>query len=263
MTGIHVSFSNTDVRSTYPDKLPDLFKGSQLVWVGKYNKAGNNTITVKGKVGGKEQRFVFKVDLASVKDGDTFDYLEQIWASRRVGHLIDQIDLNGRSDELVNELVSLSKEFGILTPYTAFLAREDVVLSDNRAMQEESVDELKALEQVSGASANNLRSQKKDFASNTKMAAASEAMSYEDAEGALQTVNTIKQIGTKTFYLRDEKWVEGTLDDSELKAAIEIKKFSDSYFKVAKGQKAGFNKYLAFEEDVVVRIDDKVYRIVK
>ena len=88
-------------------------------------------------------------------------------------------------------------------------------------------------------------------------------MSYEDAEGALQTVNTIKQIGTKTFYLRDEKWVEGTLDHSELKAAIEIKKFSDSYFKVAKGQKAEFNKYLAFEEDIVVRIDDIIYKIVK
>jgi Ca-activated chloride channel homolog len=263
MTDINVSFSNTDVRSTYPDKLPDLFKGSQLVWVGKYNKTGNNTITVKGKVGGKEQNFVFKVDLASARDGDTFDYLEQIWASRRVGHLIDQIDLNGRSDELVNELVSLSKEFGILTPYTAFLAREDVVLSDNSAMREESVDELKALEQVSGIFANNLRSQKKDFVSNTKIASASEAMSYEDAEGELQTVNTIKQIGAKTFYLRNEKWVEGTLDDRELKVAIEIKKFSDGYFKVAKGQKAQFNKYLAFEEDIVVRIDDKVYKIVK
>ena len=125
------------------------------------------------------------------------------------------------------------------------------------------MDELKALEQVSGASANNLRSQKKDFASNTKMAPASEAMSYEDAEGELQIVSTIKQIGTKTFYLRDEKWVEGTLDDIELKAAIEIKKFSDGYFKVAKVQKAEFNKYLAFEEDIVVRIDDKVYKIVK
>jgi Ca-activated chloride channel family protein len=263
MTDIQVSFSNTDVRSMYPDKLPDLFKGGQLVWVGKYNKAGNNTITVTGKVGGKEQKFVFKVDLASSKDGDTFDYLEQIWASRRVGHLIDQIDLNGRTDELVNELVSLSKEFGILTPYTAFLAREDVMLSDDVSIKRESENNLKQLEMVSGSSANNLRSQKKGFASNTKIAPAGEEMSYKDAFGAVQTVKTIKQIGTKTFYLRDEKWVEGTLDDRELKAAIEIKMFSDGYFKVAKGQKAEFNKYLAFEEDIVVRIDDKVYRIVK
>jgi len=263
MTDIRVSFSNTDVRSTYPDKLPDLFKGGQLVWVGKYNKAGNNTITVMGKVGGKEQKFVFKVDLASAKDGDTFDYLEQIWASRRVGYLIDQIDLNGRTDELVNELVNLSKEFGILTPYTAFLAREDVMLSDNVSIREESNENLKELETVSGSTANNLRSQKKDFTSKTKMAPAGEAMSYEDASGAVQTVNTIKQIGTKTFYLRDGKWIEGTLNDGELKAAIEIKKFSDGYFKVAKGQKAEFNKYLAFEEDIVVKIDDKVYKIVK
>ena len=263
MTDIQVSFSNTDVRSMYPDKLPDLFKGGQLVWVGKYNKAGNNTITVTGKVGGKEQSFVFKVDLASSKDGDTFDYLEQIWASRRVGHLIDQIDLNGRTDELVNELVSLSKEFGILTPYTAFLAREDVMLSDDASINRESENNLQQLEKVSGSSANNLRSQKQGFASKTKIAPTGEAMSYEDASGLVQTVSTIKQIGTKTFYLRNQNWVEGTLDDRELQAAIEIKKFSDRYFKVAKGQKAEFNKYLAFEEDIVVRIYDKVYRIVK
>jgi len=263
MTDIQVSFSDTDVRSMYPDKLPDLFKGGQLVWVGKYNKAGNNTITVTGKVGGKEQKFTFKVDLASSKDGDTFDYLEQIWASRRVGHLINQIDLNGRTDELVNELISLSKEFGILTPYTAFLAREDVMLSDDASINGESENNLQQLEKVSGSSANNLRSQKQGFASKTKIAPTGEAMSYEDASGSVQTVSTIKQIGTKTFYLRNEKWVEGTLDDRELRAAIEIKKFSDGYFKVAKGQKAEFNKYLAFEEDIVVRIDDKVYRIVK
>ena len=263
MTDIQVSFSNTDVRSMYPEKLPDLFKGGQLVWVGKYNKAGNNTITVTGKVGGKEQKFTFKVDLASSKEGDTYDYLEQIWASRRVGHIIDQIDLNGRTKELVTELVNLSKEFGILTPYTAFLAREDVMLSDATSINRESENNLQQLEKVSGPSANNLRSQKQRFASKTKIASAGEAMSYEDASGSIQTVNTIKQIGTKIFYLRDKKWVEGSLGPRELQTAIEIKKFSDSYFKVAKGQKAEFNQYLAFEEDIVVRIDDIIYKIVK
>ena len=47
---------------------------------------------------------------------------------RRVGDLIDQIDLHGQNKELVDELVALSTKYGILTPYTSFLADERVQL---------------------------------------------------------------------------------------------------------------------------------------
>ena len=43
---------------------------------------------------------------------------------RRVGEIIDEIDLKGKNDELVKELVDLSTKHGILTPYTSFLADE-------------------------------------------------------------------------------------------------------------------------------------------
>ena len=42
---------------------------------------------------------------------------------RRVGYLIDQIDLNGQNKELIDELVSLSTKYGILTPYTVVPGR--------------------------------------------------------------------------------------------------------------------------------------------
>ena len=48
------------------------------------------------------------------------DFVEQLWATRRVGYLIDQIDLSGQNRELIDELVSSSTKYGILTPYTAF-----------------------------------------------------------------------------------------------------------------------------------------------
>ena len=47
---------------------------------------------------------------------------------RRLGDLIDQIDLHGQNKELVDELVALSTKYGILTPYTSFLADERVQL---------------------------------------------------------------------------------------------------------------------------------------
>ena len=70
------------------------------------------------------------------RTGSSYDFVERLWAVRRLGDLIDQIDLHGQNRELVDELVSLSTKYGILTPYTSFLADERVqlhALSQNRS----------------------------------------------------------------------------------------------------------------------------------
>lgn len=260
MTDISIRFSDTDIRSTYPEKLPDLFKGGQLVWVGKYSKPGKNVVTLSGTINGKSRSFRFDADLVDAKDVQEHDYLAKIWASRRIGYLIDQIDQNGKNQELVDELVSLSKEFGILTPYTAFLAREDVDLADDQTLINESKQELKVLDQVSGASANNLRMQKNSFASKAS-AAPSEKITYMNANGEAEKVETVKNVGNKVFYLRNNQWVEGTLTKDEIKNAVEVKQFTDDYFELA-NDKAN-NSYLAFDKNIVVKLNNKVYNIVR
>ena len=62
--------------------------------------------------------------MAEINRGRSYDFVEKLWATRRVGDLIDQIDLHGQNKELVDELVALSTRYGILTPYTSFLADE-------------------------------------------------------------------------------------------------------------------------------------------
>ena len=263
MTDVKIHFSNTDIRSTYPDKLPDLFKGSQLIWVGKYNRPGKSTITLTGKIGGVQKTFSYEVYLESHDDMGSNDYIEKIWASRRVGFLIDQIDLNGQQKEWIDELVSLSKEHGILTPYTAFLAREDMFLADQELLIEESADELEILNETVGVSANELRSQKKEFS--MSMSATQENddyVSYKDKDGNTNNINTIRKIGTKTFYQFEGAWVESTIDQKDIDKAIAIKKFSNEYFNISKGQKASFNQYLSDKEEIVVRLNQKIYRFI-
>ena len=58
------------------------------------------------------------------------DVSPRLWAQRQIAGLIDAIRQSGAdgtqpSKELVNEIIALSTEFGILTEYTAFLAAED------------------------------------------------------------------------------------------------------------------------------------------
>jgi Ca-activated chloride channel family protein len=69
---------------------------------------------------------------------------------RRVGEIIDEIDLHGKNQELVNELVSLATRHGILTPYTSFLADENANIRDVASTQLQTGAALDALQRESG-----------------------------------------------------------------------------------------------------------------
>jgi len=45
-------------------------------------------------------------------------------ATRRVGWLMEQIRSNGEQQELRDEIVDLGTRYGIVTPYTSYLALE-------------------------------------------------------------------------------------------------------------------------------------------
>jgi len=152
LSGVTVEMSGTDLNRTYPRDIPDLFDGGQLVWVGRYKSSGNTTVKVSGKVGGERVSHEFPARLAGLERTRDYEFVEKLWAVRRVGFLIDQIDLNGQSKELTDELLSLSTKYGILTPYTSFLADERVPLHAFRENAAQTSLNLGALRDFDGAS---------------------------------------------------------------------------------------------------------------
>ena len=133
-----------------PTDLPDLFAGQQLSVVGRYAGAkedleGTFTLTGESTAGGGERlSFTLPVTLPADSD-EAAAFLPALWATRRIGELLDRIDLDGENPELVEELVTLSTRYGILTPYTAFLAEENVeleALAENRESARRNLNEL-------------------------------------------------------------------------------------------------------------------------
>jgi len=107
----------------YPPQLPDLFHGGQVIVLGRCQGEGHTAITLSGTVGKETREFVFETDFAP-KSGDK-NFVEDLWARRKVGYLMDQIRVNGEKKELVDELTTLAKKYGIATPYTSFLIVPD------------------------------------------------------------------------------------------------------------------------------------------
>lgn len=151
------------VNRVYPKGNFDLFEGQQLVVVGRYKKPGAAKVVIKGQVSGQEQKFDFPATLIEKSNDESFAFVEKLWAMRRIGEIIDQLDLAGKNDEMVKELVDLSTKHGILTPYTSFLADETMrPLADAGAVRRAG-ESLSQLDNASGVSGVAQRAEKGRF----------------------------------------------------------------------------------------------------
>ena len=82
-----------------------------------------------------------------------------------------------------------------------------------------------------------------------------------DLEGNAVAVATVRQLGKKTFYFREGRWLDSAVTPEEEKDVTVVEQFSDAYFDLARGQSPASNQYLTFTQPVVVKLDGKVYRI--
>jgi Ca-activated chloride channel family protein len=114
---------NIHATKFYPAPLPDLFRGEQLIVVGRYSGHGSSAAVIEGKVNG--QKRLFSEDVKFPDESSDNSFIPKLWATRRVGYLLDEIRLHGESAELRDEVTDLARKYGIVTPYTAYLIVED------------------------------------------------------------------------------------------------------------------------------------------
>lgn len=161
------------VNQVYPSGATDIFAGEQLVATGRYSESGAVKIIAKGKAGDKDEEKVFDGVLVAKSNDATNAFVERLWAVRRIGEIIDELDLNGANQELVDELVELSKKHGVMTPYTSFLAREDVKLNETSANAATAADSFAAISSnVVGVAGVMQRSAKQLFRNSNNLAEA-------------------------------------------------------------------------------------------
>jgi len=137
---LEVKGDEIELLDLHPRAITDLYAGSQLVLVGRFKGEGNAQLLLKGRVNDATEVFEYS---ASFGGPDTSrEFVETLWARRRVGYLLDGIRLRGESEEVVSEVVRLSKKYGIQTPYTSFVILRDgtAVASAKRESRDRRAD---------------------------------------------------------------------------------------------------------------------------
>ncbi|MHC4955462.1 MAG: VIT and vWA domain-containing protein [Planctomycetota bacterium] len=129
LTDVSVKIDGIDVHDVYPRRIGDLFRGQQVVLVGRYKGKGAHAVRLTGRLGAETVEYVYE---ASFDGGARRKFLPQLWAVRRVGFLLGEVARNGAQKELVDEIRRLGIKYGIVTPYTSFLVVDERELARRR-----------------------------------------------------------------------------------------------------------------------------------
>jgi len=263
------------VAELMPPQLPDLFEGDQLVLLGKYTADAPLRFRLEGDFHGKRRtfQFKFKLDKATTKNS----FVPRLWASRKIGMLIDEIRQAGaesgndssviaanakndpRLKELVDEIVRLSVEFGILTEYTAFLAREgtdlderNAILRDaNRNLVERAQNVRQGMAAVNQAFNDNF--QQAQFRENRRNY-------FFDQNMKRVQITRVQQINDRAFFQRAGRWIDGQAINStagtqpDRTVVVGTPEFSQLLRQLVAENRQGA---LAMSGEVLLRVDDR------
>jgi Ca-activated chloride channel homolog len=271
LTDLQLDMGGAETDLIYPRSIPDAFRGSQVTLIGRYsNEDDLKSVQLKltGKAGGSTRMYTYS-NLSFPLRSDANDYLPRLWATRRVGWLMEQVRSNGEQKELRDEIVDLGTRYGIVTPYTSYLALEDARMSTTSTLQMEAAPRRGV---GTGGGFGNLNAPRPSSSpaapkviAQTGADAVQLSKMQREQQDRIQLKeevrkDAVRRVQGKTFYLIDDVWT-----DSEFKAESALPETvlvfgSDEYFALLK-QNPKLGSYFALGERVVVVIEGRVYRV--
>ncbi|HEY2964073.1 MAG TPA: VIT domain-containing protein [Pyrinomonadaceae bacterium] len=273
LTNLKLDMAGAKTDLVYPRGIPDLFRGSQVTLIGRYsNDASLNALrlTLTGQSGSSTRTYTYD-NLSFPLRNENNDYLPRLWATRRVGWLMEQVRSNGEQKELRDEIVDLGTRYGIVTPYTSYLALESqnqnlyTMAPQDRQQRAANQGFLGGLRAEPKAAPGTVQ---QSVTIDTGVAAVQQskrARMQRDAEKLSEETDetrkdAVQRVGGKTFYLIDGVWT-----DSEFKTEAHLPETvlsfgSDEYFALLK-QQPKLASYFALGERVVIVFEGRVYRV--
>ncbi len=299
LSNVAVDWGDTRTYDVYPNPLPDLFRGDQLVLFGRNRNALNGRIAVTGYVGGQKKSFGFGSNAESGKNVkplalddssvEPLEFMPKLWATRKVGFLLEQIRVNGEQAELKDEVIRLAKKFGLVTPYTSYLAVDDSEFENNGpqggnpppmdGQRPRPRPELKASEESAPMSAP-ARSPRRSRNDRAKKGMSADSFGAASGEGAVQASEATRAyqeqdsigddagmsrrfVSGRTFELDGRSWAQENLSAKQRSGAKKVASYSKKYFELLKKHPELKRFASQLGEDFTVDLGGTVYHITR
>ncbi len=122
MINTQVTFSPNIVQEVLPNPYPNLYKGKQLILVGRYPQGLDSvTVTLTGKAFSKDVTYEYKIGLADSLVGPN-SFLPKLWSKKKIEDLTNQYYLASGMDkeELKSKIEDLSVCYQVISEFTSF-----------------------------------------------------------------------------------------------------------------------------------------------
>jgi len=273
LTDITIEADGVRLEDVYPQRIPDMYRGEQILVTGRYAGYGKKQVRVSGMFNGKKKSFLFDVEFPEVSADDRNAFVPRIWAGRKVDFLLNEIRKSDTEEmELIKKVTSLAKLYGIVTPYTSFLMTDDVAHQTKTVQLRNFVTRMRSNKgglrgKAWGyAAVNNACLQaanRKDLARN-----GISGKLYSQVQLALQqegkkqhAMTAIRYVGNRTFYNSKNVWYDSRFEAGQKQKIENVDIGSAKYLTLLKNN-AWLGKCMA-QGEVVVQVGKNWYRFQK
>jgi Ca-activated chloride channel family protein len=179
--------------------------------------------------------------------------IPRLWATRKIGFLLNKIRLEGASQEIIDQIVRLSIRYGIVTPYTSYLVTDKAPLgeAEQQRLVNEAYGQIMAMPTAAPSGPMAVQS----AADAGSMQGAGNA---PELTGAAST--TVRLIGSRTYVLSDGKWIDTAFDPDTMQT-IPIDFLSQDYFTLVTEQPELADAF-ALGDQVIALSDGVAYEVV-
>jgi hypothetical protein len=208
--------------------MADVFEGDQIVLLGRYAGTAPLKFDLTGRDSAGERKFHFEFQLDKATVSNT--HVPRLWAARRIATLTEAVrDLgedptitaaDPRVKELTNEIVRISRDFGVLSEYTAFFADDGTPLAAATApaVRRIAMEELskKALATRAGAGSVN---QDNNIAEAKEKAQLNLRNGFWQSDLSKTEFANVQQVSDRAYYKKGERWIDSKATPETVAAA--------------------------------------------
>jgi len=215
----------------------------------------NTVLRLSGKSGTENRTFTYQ-NLDFPLRTEENNFLPRLWATRRVGWLLEQIRANSETKELRDEVAELGTRYGIVTPYTSFLATDGSFESVRRDSSNNFMlnkDAAKSVREKSGQAAVEMSVQQNAQQSNVTLAPSNRSVFVANS------MNN-QFVGTKNFYNQNGVWQDAEFKPETRLSEVNVKFGSDEFYALL-NKESELAQFFALGEQVIVVWKGKVYRV--
>ncbi len=137
-----IAFSPSVISEVYPDPLPNLYIGQQMIVTGRFTEAVPITVDLTGDAFGLPVAFNYSVELSDTSVSGN-EFLPKVWAKSKIENLlVDYYSFDPASQQakdLKDQIIQISTDYGVISPFTRFSGGTPVGIEDEEELDQPGI----------------------------------------------------------------------------------------------------------------------------